>query len=430
MNEGERRGWIVVALLWIAYFLNYTDRQLVFAIFPVLREQLRFTDRELGLAGSVFLWVYAFTSPVAGQIGDWIPKRTLVVLSLVLWSAATALTGMAQSPGSVLACRALIGVVEGLFMPAAIALAASAHAPGLRSRAVGVLSTAQLAGVVMGGTFGGKMAETGHWRWAFYTLGLVGLLFAAPFAAGLRRAGEGPAEEPRPSRGFSAAALVQVPSYLALCAIFPVFCFALWLVYTWLPDDFHERFHLSMGEAGFASTAYAQGATLVGMLAGGALGDRLFGRVKSARFWLLVGGLAVVAPCLAILAKTGSFGTAKMAAAGFGLGCGLFMANLFVSAFDVVPSQTRASAVGCLNLLGCLSSGWASYLGGEYRESLGIPSLMTRAAVACALGSLILAAAVTVFFRRDYERVRAPGIPEAESPSELSASPLRGSGEL
>jgi MFS family permease len=68
--------------MWVAYLLNYTDRQVVFSIFPILKSELKFTGTELGLTGSIFLWVYAICSPIAGQIGDRFSKRALVVLSL------------------------------------------------------------------------------------------------------------------------------------------------------------------------------------------------------------------------------------------------------------------------------------------------------------------------------------------------------------
>jgi len=68
--------------MWGAYFLNYCDRQVVFSFFPVLKAQLGFTDTQLGLTGSIFLWVYGIGCPIAGQIGDRFSKRVLVVLSL------------------------------------------------------------------------------------------------------------------------------------------------------------------------------------------------------------------------------------------------------------------------------------------------------------------------------------------------------------
>src|SRR5688500_2155060 len=103
---------MLVGFMWVAYFLNYTDRQVVFSIFPVLKSELQFSDAQLGLTGSVFLWVYALCSPIMGQIGDRYSKRFLVVLSLVLWSIVTALTGLAHSAGTMLFLRGLIGLSE------------------------------------------------------------------------------------------------------------------------------------------------------------------------------------------------------------------------------------------------------------------------------------------------------------------------------
>ena len=77
--------------MWVAYLLNYSDRQVVFSIFPILKSDLGFSNTQLGLTGSVFLWVYAFCSPIAGQVGDRFSKRVLVVVSLVLWSGVTTL---------------------------------------------------------------------------------------------------------------------------------------------------------------------------------------------------------------------------------------------------------------------------------------------------------------------------------------------------
>src|SRR2546430_5890110 len=143
----SKRAWLLVGFMWVAYFLNYSDRQVVFSIFPVLKSELHFSNTQLGLTSSIFLWVYALCSPIAGQIGDRFSRRVLVVLSLVLWSLATFLTGFSRSVMMLLSCRALIGVTESLFVPSAVALTASAHSPAMRSRAVSLLNTAQLGGV-------------------------------------------------------------------------------------------------------------------------------------------------------------------------------------------------------------------------------------------------------------------------------------------
>src|SRR5262245_41734547 len=84
-----RLAWVLVGLLWVAYFLNYMDLQLVFSIFPALRRDLHFTNAQLGLAGSIFLWVYAVCIAVSGRLADVIPRERIVVLSLALWSLTT-----------------------------------------------------------------------------------------------------------------------------------------------------------------------------------------------------------------------------------------------------------------------------------------------------------------------------------------------------
>src|SRR5688572_2210577 len=213
VSPSTRTAWTLVAFMWVAYFLNYTDRQVIFSIFPVLKSELQFTDTQLGLTGSIFLWVYSLCSPITGQIGDRYSKRFLVVLSLILWSLVTALTGLANSAGMLLLLRGLIGASESLFMPAALALTVSAHSPKTRSRALAVLATAQLAGVVMGGWFGGFMAEHYHWRTAFYLLGLVGILYAFPYRSFLSRTSENVSVETKRSNGgLAIATLVKIPS--------------------------------------------------------------------------------------------------------------------------------------------------------------------------------------------------------------------------
>ena len=65
--------WILVALLWVAFFLNYADRQVAFSILPALQRDLHFTAVQLGLVGTVFIWVYSLSMPAAGRLADLFP---------------------------------------------------------------------------------------------------------------------------------------------------------------------------------------------------------------------------------------------------------------------------------------------------------------------------------------------------------------------
>lgn len=402
-----RTAALLVAFMWVAYFLNYCDRQAVFAMFPALRADLAMDDAQLGLVGAVFLWVYAVGCPVAGALGDRMSKRTLVVASLVVWSIVTWLTGLVRSGGEMLWARGAMGLSESLFMPTAIALTASAHPARQRSRAVAVLTTGQIAGTVAGSVFGGWMADLGLWRRAFFLLGAVGVAYALPYVLFLR----GVREEAAPSAAGRRplTALLPVASFLALCLVFPCFVFGLWLIYGWLPAFLHDKFALDQKTAAFEATVFLQSLTAVGLLGGGVLSDRLYRWTPAARQLVLVASLVACAPCLHFLGSSTTLPGTRLAAAAFGLCSGLFMGNIFPAAFEVVPASLRASAVGVLNLCGGLVSGFATLFGGLWKASLGIDRLFGWTAAGFLLAAVVLVVATRAVFPADHARVVADG---------------------
>ncbi len=401
-----RQATWLVAFMWCAYFLNYSDRQAVFAMFPALKADLSLTDRQLGLTGSIFLWVYAVGCPIAGQIADRFSKRHLVVLSLVIWSIVTVATGFANSAFMLLALRAAMGLSESLYMPAAISLTANAHAPTQRSRAVAVLTTAQIVGTVAGGWFGGWMAQQGHWREAFMVLGALGVLYAAPYFLFLRGVSEdAQSGATRTGNRLAVVELAKVPTFLLLCVVFPSFVFGLWLIYGWLPNFLHEKFQLNLSDAAFNATAFLQGATLVGLLSGGMLADWLFHRTQAARFWLLTASLLLCAPCLHAIGSSDTLIATRIASASFGLFSGLFMGNIFPAAFEIVPTSARASAVGILNLFGGAISGFAPLFGGMWKKTFGLDRLLTVTGFVYLVAALVITVGLKFCFRRDYARV-------------------------
>src|SRR5215470_19797033 len=173
-------AWLLIVFLWFCYLLNHADRQVVYSLFPALQKDFGYSDAVVGLTGALFLWVYAVCSPVSGIIGDRISKPKLITASLCIWSAFTVLSGLSPNGAFLLGCRALLGVSESMFMPAAYALMAAAHGPQTRSRAVGIFGTSQLVGVALGGSLSGFVAEKFHWRVPFLLLGGLGITFAWP----------------------------------------------------------------------------------------------------------------------------------------------------------------------------------------------------------------------------------------------------------
>ena len=403
---------LLLAFMWGAYFLNYCDRQAVFAMFPALKNDLAMSDSQLGYVGAVFLWIYALGCPLAGVLGDRISKRLLAVGSLVVWSLVTLATGWARTGTDILALRGAMGISESLFMPTAIALTANAHPPALRSRAIAILTTAQIAGTVAGSVFGGRMADAGRWRDAFSMLGILGVAYAVPYFLFLRGVRETPAEATSAAPSARApSSLVRSlfggPSFPVLCVVFPCFVFGLWLIYGWLPTFLHDKFDLTQADAAWNATVYLQSATAVGLLGGGFLSDWLYRRSAAARQWVLVASLLCSAPSLYLIGAGESLPATRLAAAAFGLSSGLFMGNIFAAGFEVVPAGVRATAVGILNLFGGMVSGFATLFGGMWKDSIGIDGLLAATALAYLAAGALLAVVTGAYFATDHARATA-----------------------
>lgn len=402
----SRQALLLVAFMWVAYFLNYCDRQAISAMFPVLKSDLGMTDFQLGLTGTIFLWVYGCGCPIAGQLADKFSKRQLVVLSLMVWSLVTIATGLVTSAVMLLALRAAMGISESLYMPAAVALTANAHPPEKRSRAVALLTTAQIAGTVCGSWFGGWMAQQGQWRAAFFVLGGIGLLYAVPYFLFLRTVREtSESEAPKNRERLALSDVIRVPTFQILCVVFPAFLFGLWMIYSWLPNFLFEKFELELADAAFTATVFLQTATLVGLMGGGILADTLYARTKAARLYLMTASLLLCAPCLYAIGNSDTLNATRVAASAFGLFAGFFMGNIFPAAFEVVPADTRASAVGLLNFFGALVSGLAPLLVGIWKKTIGVDRWLSYAALIYVAAAVVLIVGIQQLFQRDYERV-------------------------
>jgi predicted MFS family arabinose efflux permease len=263
-------------------------------------------------------------------------------------------------------------------MPAAFALMANAHGPETRSKAIALFATSQLVGVAFGGSLGGFIAERFRWRASFWILGALGLLYAAPLYLFLRRL---PAEIRLPAAGTPPARmadffrLLRIPSLQVVSAFVAVATFGLYLVYTWLPTFLYDKFHLGLELSGREAALYPQAGTLAGLFFGGIASEPWRKTNPAARFWLVF--------------------------IAFGFCSSMIIANQAPSAFDVVPATYRATAAGILNLVGCLVSGFAPYLGGLARGAIGIDQLMAATGACYLLMAALIAYAALRLVPRD-----------------------------
>ncbi len=399
--------WQLIALLWVCYALNHADRQVVYSLFPALQKTFGYSDAVLGLTGALFLWVYGLCSPMAGIWGDRLPKRKLVVGSLVIWSTFTVLSGASPNGSFLLGCRALLGVSESLFMPAAYALMAGAHGPRTRSRAIAIFATSQIVGVATGGSISAFIAERWNWRVSFWLLGAAGILFALPLWRFLRRMPDSFGETGPGARADwgSFFVLFRIPSLLIVTLFVSVATFGLFLVYTWLPTFLFDKFHIGLARAGFEASVYPQIGTGCGLLVGGWLADRFVSHTRAARLWVIFTAFVFGAPSMFLLGWMGKLGEARLAAMSVGFFAGFISGNQAAAAFDVVPARLRASTVGVLNFVGAIISGFAPFMGGLARRTIGVDRLMSFTAAMYGITGAILLYGILRLFERD--RLRA-----------------------
>jgi len=401
----RRPEWALIAFLWVCYVLNHADRQVVYTLFPALQKEFGLSNALLGLTGALFLWTYGLCSPFAGILGDRWSKTKVVTISLIVWSCFTILTGFVTNGTLLLTCRTLLGISESLFMPAAFALMANAHGPSTRSKAIAIFATSQMVGVAVGGSLSGWLTELFHWRVAFWALGATGVLFALPLWRFLSnmppsftsKNGELPAA---PFKSFFQ--LFRIPSLRIVGIFVGIATFGLYLVYTWLPTFLYDKFSLGLAHAGFEASVYPQIGTAAGLLAGGSLADFGYSRTPAARFWVILAAFFTAGPAIYLLGHAASLESARLAASAFGFFSGFISGNQAAACFDVVPATQRASAIGVLNLVGAGVSGFAPFLGGLARSTIGVDRVMVFTGGLYAIAGLVVLYGIRRHFHQDH----------------------------
>ncbi len=387
--------WVVVALLWVVALLNYLDRQVIFAVFPLLQSDLRVSNFELGLLGTAFLWVYGLLSPLGGYAADRFNRRWVILLSLAVWSAITWLTGHCRTYGELLTARGLMGISEACYLPAALALIADYHGEETRSRATGLHQSGLYAGIALGGFGGGWMGDRYGWRAAFTVLGIAGLIYAVVLTGGLKEAPDRRAQRSESARKkisfiSAVAQLLSSRKFLALTGVNSLVSLAYWCVYTWLAIFLYERFRMSLTVAGFSSTFYIQAASFAGILLGGWLADRWVRSNRRGKILTQTIGLAIAAPFLFLVGTTASQAILLICLLLFGLGRGFFDCNLMPVLCEIVSPHLRATAYGFLNLTSCIVGGAMAAAGGIFKDTIGLGGALQLSAALLAVAALWL----------------------------------------
>ena len=377
MNERPATyAWLVVLLLVPVALLNYLDRQMLAAMkFSLMTDIPDIgSDANWGKILALFKWTYAFLSPVGGYLSDRFSRRYVIAGSLLVWSAVTWATGQVTNYDQLLITRAVMGISEAFYIPAALALISDYHRGSTRSRAVGMHQMGIYAGVIVGG-FSGYAADSPDfgWRWMFAVCGLVGIVYAIPLFLLLRDAppAKAIAEPARTSPMGALRELLGNPSFILLVLYFTLPAMAGWIVRDWMPAILKAEFGIGQGKAGVSATLYWTLAAIIAALSGGWLADRWMRRTERGRIYTSAIGMVLIAIAMMGVGYSPQTGALSVAIAFlilFGFGWGFFDSNNMPILCQIARPEWRATGYGIMNLVSISCGGFGDWAFGALRD--------------------------------------------------------------
>lgn len=315
--------WLVFALSFGLLLSDYMSRQVLNALFPLLKAEWALTDANLGaLGGVVALMVGVLTLPLSILADRWGRVRSLTLMA-ALWSLATLGCAIANSFGEMFIARLFVGIGEAAYGSVGIALVLSVFPRHLRASLSAAFIAGGAFGSVLGMALGGVISAHFGWRIAFVSMALFGLVMVGFYRLlvteerlKLQREAlnEQAAEEPRlgpmPLRALCSA-LVASRSIICAYVGSALQLFVMGSLLAWMPSFLGRYYGLATAQAGLGAACFV----LVGgagMIMCGALTDRV-ARHAPARKWLMAVTYSVL--CFALLGTAFHLqaGTAQLA---------------------------------------------------------------------------------------------------------------------
>ncbi|MYW69767.1 MFS transporter [Streptomyces sp. SID8379] len=356
-------AWLVFALSFGLLLSDYMSRQVLNAVFPLLKAEWLLSDAQLGsLSGIVALMVGVLTFPLSLLADRWGRVRSLV-LAAVVWSLATLGCAVAAGYGQMFLGRFMVGVGEAAYGSVGIAVVLSVFPAGLRATLSGAFIAGGAFGSVLGVSIGGVLAGHLGWRWTFGIMGLLGLVLAAVYGVVVTERKLASAAdtdtEPASAPGARAPMRALLPrlfsSVSVLCAYVGsgLQMFIAMALLAWMPSFLDRYYGMAPARAGLAAGVFAL-ITGIGMVGGGLVSDRL-GRTNPHLKWTV----AIVCSVGSLILLTGGFRLPPGAAQLVLVGVGTLLSNATAGpaaamVVTLTPTAVAATAMATLTLANSL----------------------------------------------------------------------------
>ena len=395
-------------ILLIINILNYSDRSVLSAIQTKIQIEFGLSNTQLGWLGSSFLFIYALATLPLGVWADRSVRKNIVAACVGLWSVATLLSGLTHSFIQLFFTRSFLGIGEAGYAPSSLSMIGDLFPKAQRGRILSLWSIGNLIGTAIGLILGGIIADKFGWRWAFYMVGLPGLI-AAFFIWRSTEPRRGAFDNEQDAgdeiehihgsigKDFWATAkkILEIPTYWVLLGAFVFSFFTIGSAQTWITTYLVRAFGLSVAKAGTYSGLTLLIGSLVGTLIGGWLADflqRRFpqGRMAVATFAFLVGApITLVALTMHSLGPFLGFFIAAILCLSLALG----PINAILQ--DIIAPEIRSTAIGLVLLMAHLLGDASSpLLVGVIADHISLgnallitaPTCLFIAGIACLIG--------------------------------------------
>jgi MFS family permease len=367
----RRTANYVLALLTLVYAFNYLDRQLLSVLMEPVKREFGVSDGQLGmLTGFLFAAIYTVAGIPVARVADVAGRKLVLAISLVVWSAMTALTGFVTSFAQLRVARIGVALGEAGGTPPSFALISDIFPPERRATALGIFATGVSFGTLLGNVLGGWIGHEFGWRAAFIWLGAPGLLLAGVLALTVREPARASAP-PDVSLRDVLRALFSQPTFVWMVAGVSLAAFAGYGFGVWKPSFMMRTHGFSLRTAGVAIGVVNLFTGVASSFLGGYLADRL-GR-RDPRWPLRVAALSalVALPVNVAFLSWPDPWVALIGISLIGIAGGMWPPPTYATSQALVPPHMRARATAILlfflNLIGL---GLGPWLIGELSDAL------------------------------------------------------------
>lgn len=364
------RGTYVLALLFLINLLNFYDRQISGAVAEPIRLEFSLSDTQLGWIGTAFTLFYAAVGLPLGRLADTTSRTRLLSVGVTVWSAFTAMSGLAWGYWSLFLARIGVGFGEASCSPASNSLIGDMFPPERRARAIGVFMLGLPLGLFLSSVLSGLIARAYGWRMAFLVATIPGIILAVLVA----RIPD-PRRSPVPNSPTSATRrasmlapfieLWRIPTLRWIVISGALHNFNAYAVNAFLPA-FLMRYHgLSLAQASVVAGITLGAVGVISLIAGGIVADRVRARGPQARLQLGAAAFVVSTPCLfaALTLPSGAMVPFVLLMSIGWMLFYLYYVTVYPSIHDVVPPALRGTAMAVYFF-------WMYVLGGAFGTSI------------------------------------------------------------